>query len=119
MKAPSRVRIGGQVFKIEERPKTADPLLSDNTYGYTLDSGNLIVIDKELALTKKQQVVIHEILHAMRMVFEGPAKPSKKDSYDTWEHHFIGVWEAGMLMFLKDNPKVVAWLAHEESDADI
>jgi hypothetical protein len=48
------------------------------------------------------------------MVFDGIKKPGKKDDYDTWEHHFIGVFEAGLLAFLKDNPEVVEWLTKED-----
>jgi hypothetical protein len=44
------------------------------------------------------------------MVFEGPTKPSKSDDADTWEHHFIGVWESSLLLVLRENPDIVKWL---------
>ena len=113
MPIPKKVKIAGQLYSIEERDSKQDGLLNESNYGYTLDQGNLIVIDKLLALSKKQQTLLHEIMHVIRMVNDGPKKPSKKDDYDVWEHHFIGILEADMLGFLKDNPDVVEWLTSE------
>jgi hypothetical protein len=47
----------------------------------------------------------------------GMKQPGGKDEYEVWEHHFIGIWESPMLMFIKDNPEVVAWLQLEEEPA--
>lgn len=112
---PAKVRIGAQIFKIEERSVKDDGTLNDNSYGYTLDQGNLIVIDANIAFTKKQQTLLHEIIHAIGMVYgSGQKEPGAKDAYDVWEHHFIGIWEAPMLSFIKDNPEVIEWLQLEE-----
>lgn len=111
---PNKVKIAGQTYTILERAAKEDGTLNDANYGYTLDTGNLIVLDKTMALGKKQQTLLHEVMHAIRMVFDGAKKPTKKDDYETWEHHFIGTFEAGMLAFLKDNPDVVEWLTSEE-----
>jgi hypothetical protein len=115
MKIPSRVKIGAQIFKVEERTVKQDGTLNDNAYGYTLDQGNLIVIDASIAFTKKQQTLLHEIIHAIGMVYgSGQREPTQKDTYEIWEHHFIGIWESPMLSFIKDNPEVVSWLQLEE-----
>jgi len=114
METPKRVKIGGQIFKIEERTIKADGTLNDNSYGYTIDQGNLIVIDANIAFTKKQQTLLHEIIHVITMVYSGQVQPKPKDDYDVWEHHFIGIWEAPMLSFIKDNPDIVEWLQLEE-----
>lgn len=115
MPIPSKVRIGAQVFKIEERSVKQDGTLNDNAYGYTLDQGNLIVIDSSIAFTKKQQTLLHEIIHAIGMVYgSGQKEPGPKDTYEIWEHHFIGIWEAPMLSFIRDNAEVIAWLQLEE-----
>lgn len=115
MQIPPKVRIGAQVFRIEERTVKQDGTLNDNAYGYTLDQGNLIVIDASIAFTKKQQTLLHEIIHAIGMVYgSGQREPGPKDNYETWEHHFIGIWESPMLSFIKDNPEVVSWLQLEE-----
>ena len=115
MQIPRKVRMGAQVFRIEERTVKQDGTLNDNAYGYTLDQGNLIIIDASIAFTKKQQTLLHEIIHAIGMVYgSGQREPTIKDTYETWEHHFIGIWEAPMLSFVKDNPEVVSWLQLEE-----
>jgi hypothetical protein len=114
METPKRVKIGGQVFKIEERTVKQDGTLNDNSYGYTLDAGNIIVLDVSISLNKKQQTLLHEIIHVITMVYAGQVQPKPKDEYDIWEHHFIGLWEAPMLSFIKDNPEVVKWMQIEE-----
>jgi hypothetical protein len=113
---PKKVKIAGQVFNIVERDSRDDGMLGSDNYGYTLDKGNLIVIDVSLALSKKQQTVLHEIMHVIRMVHDGPKKPDRDDDYVTWEHHFIGILEASMLAFIKDNPEIVKWLESNEED---
>lgn len=114
MATPKKIRVAGQTYTVIERDPKEDGMLNDETCGYTLDAGNLIVLDKNMSLGKKQQTLLHETMHAIRMVFDGIKKPSKKDDYDVWEHHFIGVFEAGLLAFLKDNPEVLEWLTKEE-----
>jgi hypothetical protein len=118
MSIPSRLKIGAQIFKVEERSVKQDGTLNDNSYGYTLDQGNLIVIDANIAFSKKQQTLLHEVIHALGMVHAaGMKQPGSKDEYEVWEHHFIGIWEAPMLMFIRDNPEVIAWLQLEEEPA--
>jgi hypothetical protein len=110
MVMPKQVKIGPQVFKIVERSKIDDGMLNDGSFGYTLDMANLIVVDADIHITKKQVTLLHEIMHACRMVFEGTSKPSKSDDADVWEHHFIGVWESSLLLVLRENPDIVKWL---------
>ena len=114
MQTPKKVKIGSQIFRIEERSVKQDGTLNDNSYGYTLDSGNIIVLDATISLNKKQQTLLHEVIHAITMVYSGQVQPRPKDEYDVWEHHFIGIWEAPMLSFIKDNPEVVKWMQIEE-----
>ena len=110
---PSTVKIGAQVFTIMQRSREEDGMLNDNTLGYTLELQNLIVVDKQLPLTKKRLPLVHELLHAMGFVFDTSVKPSKKDDFDTWEHYFIGIWEEPLLMLLRDNPTMVTYLVEE------
>ena len=109
---PTKVKIGPQTFRIEFRNPTDDGMLSDGTQGYTLDQGNLIVIANTLSHSKQQVTVMHEILHAMRMIFEN-GMPSRKSDYDKWEHFFIGVYENSLLMMMRDNPDLLEWLINE------
>lgn len=105
---PKQVKIGPQTFTIEFRDPAKDGMLNDGSIGYTLDSGNLIVISKNISLSKQQVTLMHEILHAMRMIFEN-GMPKKNASYEKWEHFFIGVYENAMLMLMRDNPELVEW----------
>lgn len=109
---PSKVKIGPQVFDIEFRSPQKDGMLNDGNVGYTLDAGNLIVVSNDLSLNKQQVTLLHEILHAMRMVFEN-GMPKKKADFEEWEHYFIGVYENSILMLMRDNPELMEWLANE------
>ena len=104
----STVKIGPQVFKVEFRNTRTDGMLNDNTYGYTLDQGNLIVIASDVSKSKQQVTLVHEMLHAARMIFEGATTPNKKADHEQWEHHFIGRFENAFLLILRDNPELVA-----------
>jgi Mlc titration factor MtfA (ptsG expression regulator) len=105
-----KVKIGPQTFKIEFRSEKSDGMLHDGNYGYTLDQGNLIVVSSDISLSKQQVTLMHEILHASRMIFEGTSIPRRKAEYDEWEHHFISIFESSFLMFIKDNPDIIEWL---------
>ena len=103
------VKIGPQEFRIEFRHTRDDGMLNDSSYGYTIDQGNLIVIASDVSVSKQKVTLTHEILHAARMIFEGPTTPKKKSDYSDWEHHFIAVRENSLLMILRDNPDLTAW----------
>jgi hypothetical protein len=110
---PTQVKIGAQVFDIVERSRKKDGMLNDETYGYTLDKENLIVVDADIHITKKQVTLLHEIMHACRLVFDTGIKPKKTDEFDVWEHFFIGAWETSLIMVFRDNPKILNYITWE------
>lgn len=106
----TKIKIGPEVFRVEFRPTNNDGLLNENNYGYTLDQGNLIVVSSDISESKQKVTLVHEILHAARMIYEGTSTPKKKDDYDIWEHHFISIYEKALLVIIQDNPELIAWL---------
>lgn len=88
-------------------------MLNDATFGYTLDSENLIVIDSNLGISKQRTTVFHEVLHAVRMVYDTSIKPKKSDDFEVWEHYFIGIYEEGVLLVLNNNPDLLAYLTED------
>lgn len=112
-KMPTKVKVGTQVFAIIERSADVDGMLSDSTYGYTLDEKNLIVIDANIHKSKKQITLLHEILHACRMVFDNSLKPKKSDDFEVWEHYFIGTVEHSLLLVFTQNKGLVEWLLED------
>jgi hypothetical protein len=90
-------------------------MLSNDTYGYTLDGSNLIVIDEGTAFNKQQATLLHEILHAARMTYDNNARPAKKADFGELEHYFIGVWEQPLLQIIKENEEVMRWLSLDEA----
>lgn len=107
------IKIGPEIYKVEFRETKNDGMLNENNYGYTLDQGNLIVIASDLSESKKKVTLMHEVLHAARMIYEGTSSPKKKDDYEVWEHHFISIYEKAMLVIIRDNPEIIAWLQAE------
>jgi hypothetical protein len=110
---PKQVVLGTQVWEIVERNRNKDGMLSEDSYGYTLQKENLIVIDTMIAESRKKQTLFHEIMHALRHTYGNPTMPKKTDSEDLWEHYFIGAWETSLIMVFRDNPKVLAYLIWE------
>lgn len=110
MDTPNSIKIGAQIYKVVERHPNEDGTLSERNYGYTIELGNLIVIDSSQSLTKKQVTLMHELMHAIILVYCGYARPPKEAEIDEWEHYFIGLMEGNLLCVLKDNPKLLQWL---------
>lgn len=115
MKTPTKIKIGSQVFRVIERSRQVDGMLNDSTYGYTLDMENLIVIDAGIAPSRKRVTLLHELMHATRLVYDTSVTPKKSDSLDVWEHFFIGIWEESLLMLIRENPELMKWLTHVEA----
>lgn len=110
---PKSVKIGAQTFEIAERTRKQDSLLSEGNYGYTRDDINLIVIDSTMHITKKKVTLLHEVLHAARMVFELSVRPADKSSFDEWEHYFISLYEQALITIMKENTELLKWLIKE------
>ena len=104
------IKIGAQTYTVEERSIKDDGMLNDGNHGYTVESGNLIVIDKDMPKDKKQVTLLHEIFHSIRFVNDGMPKPKAKDEFEDWEHYFIALYEDNLLAVLKNNPELKDWL---------
>ncbi len=107
---PTEIKIGTQIYKVVLRDSKEDGMLNDGSYGYTMDAASLIVIDASISKTKQRVTFVHEMLHAIQMSFGGASKPSKDADFEEWEHYFIGTYEEGLLIVLKDNPEVAKYL---------
>lgn len=112
MPKPSSVKIGPQDFAIEFRNPDKDGMLNDGSYGYTLDAGNLIVVANNISLSKQKITLLHEILHAARMVLDNN-RPKRKAEFEEWEHYFIGIYENALLIIMRDNPELMDWLKND------
>lgn len=107
---PATIKIGTQVWTIVEHTSKEDGMLYEDNYGYTLERRNMIVLDKDASDTRKQQVLMHEILHAIRFTFFTGNKMAPKLNFEDTEHYFIGMYEETLLMVLKDNPDLLKYL---------
>ena len=86
-------------------------MLNDGNYGYTLDAGNMLVIASDISLDKQKITLMHEILHAARMTYQGHPTPRSKAPYEDWEHHFIGIFENALITILQENKDLISWLS--------
>lgn len=116
VKMPAKIKIGAQDWTIEQRSQNDDGMLNDGSYGYTLEKSNLIVIDKTLPETRKRQVLLHEIMHAIYCsATRSGIKPDLGDSrpdqdINIWEHWFIGIYENHLLSLMRENAKLMEYL---------
>jgi hypothetical protein len=121
MALPKKVKIGAQDWVIAERTQGEDGLLNDSALAYTLERGNIIVIDKDLTNSRKRQVLLHELLHAIYCsATKSGIKPDMEDAkpeshIDIWEHYFIGIYENHLLAVLRDNPTLAKFLLEKDS----
>jgi hypothetical protein len=112
---PKKVKIGPQWYRVEQRKTGDDGMLSDESHAYTLGQRNLIVLSSELDASNKKQVLVHEILHAIHNTLGSATRPVKTSDFADWEHHFISMYEVGLLMVLQDNPDLVKYLTETET----
>lgn len=112
-KLPATVKIGTQIWSIVEHTSKEDGMLYEDNYGYTLERRNMIVIDKDAPDSRKRQVLMHEIFHAIRFTFFTGNKMAPKLNFEDTEHYFIGMYEETVLMVLKDNKPVLDYLIGE------
>jgi hypothetical protein len=107
---PETLLIGTQIWDVVEHSSKEDGMLYEDNYGYTLERRNIIVIDKEASDTRKKQVLMHEIFHAIRFTFFTGNKMNPKLNFEETEHYFIGMYEETLLMVFKDNPELLDYL---------
>lgn len=117
-KMPTDIQIGTQHWTVIERSSNIDDSLSSSAYGYTLDRSSTIVIDVDATPSRKRQTLLHELLHAIRFSMGSPITPAPNDdeskTTEAWEHYFIGIYEEGLLLTLRNNPDVLNYLLSEE-----
>jgi Zn-dependent peptidase ImmA (M78 family) len=119
-KLPSRVKIGAQNWEIVERSRNNDGYINDDSYGYTLQKSNTIVLDKDCPPSRKRQTLLHELLHAIR--YSNGASGIKPDMENTqsdeiiatWEHYFIAMYEDTILLVLRENPDLTEYFLSKE-----
>jgi Zn-dependent peptidase ImmA (M78 family) len=119
-KLPTKVKIGAQDWTIVERSRDDDGMINDDSYGYTLQKSNFIVIDKNCPPSRKRQTLFHELFHAVR--FSNGSSGIKPDMENiqsedviyTWEHYFIAMYEDTMLSVLRENPTLVDYFLSNE-----
>jgi len=110
LKLPKQVIIGQQVWAIREQKRKDETSIQDGHYGYTQSKDAQITIDAEMPEALKRVTLVHELLHAIRFTFGGSFKPARSTEYEEWEHYWIGVYEEPLVMLLRDNPELAAYL---------
>lgn len=119
-KVPTKVKIGAQDWIILERTAADDGMLDEDSFGYTLNKTNTIVIDKNCPPSRKRQTLFHELFHAIRFSNGSSGiKPNLEDVLPneiiyTWEHYFIAMYEDTMLSMLRENPQLTEYLLSNE-----
>jgi hypothetical protein len=105
IRMPRTVKVGPHVYRVLVKPPS---VMRDN--GVSLDGWCKsplleIWVVRGLKLSHKQEVLIHELIHAA-------GRSSFKDRMT--EENFVTVLAPALLQILQDNPKVVAFLTQEQ-----
>lgn len=98
MKIPEKIKIGGFDWSIEENAKVA---YEGNIYGSTHIYKQSIFLDPDAPQQKKEQTLIHEIMHALWWQ-QGFTERYKGDSKVIEEEIIQGI-SMGLYQVLKDN----------------
>ena len=114
MKLPKTVKLGTQIWEITEQKRKHNSDFHEGTYAYTIDKNNTIVLDIDMSESVKRVTLFHELLHAIRFIFGGQFQPPRGTTYLEWEHYWIGLYEEPVVMMLRDNPDLVAYLVGDE-----
>ena len=120
LQVPKKVKIGAQMWTIIERDRADDGVIADDSYGYTLQKTNTIVIDKHCPPSRKRQTLFHELFHAIRFSNGSSGiKPNTEEVIPneiiaTWEHYFIAMYEDTMLSILRENPTLTKYLLEKD-----
>jgi Zn-dependent peptidase ImmA (M78 family) len=119
-KLPTKIKIGAQDWTVIERDRADDGYIADDSYGYTLQKTNVIILDKHCPPSRKRQTLFHELFHAIRYsngssgIRPDLENVQPDDIISTWEHYFIAMYEDTMLLVLRDNPAVADYLLSNE-----
>ncbi len=98
MKPPAFVHVGGLTYSLE----FPDELEGDNSMGRCDPRTQTIQILGTLPDDGRKQTVIHEILHAIWAAYGVQKGGEERMAYQL---------EGPLLMLIRDNPKLVRWLA--------
>ena len=112
---PLSIKVGARTYFVEVLPDLDEP----NLVGYTNHWKGKIQILEDLAEPVRRETLLHEVVHAGIGTFSSSHKniahaARNPEDYD-WEEHFTDIVGSSLLMILRDNPKLVAYLLHKES----
>jgi hypothetical protein len=110
MSKPKEVKIGNRTIKIEYKHSKNESGLN-NSYGYAEHYQNKIVIDKLLEPIAQKEVLLHEIFHFIKYIYE-PSEIifTNETKNDYVEHHYIYLYTANLINILKNNPEVANFI---------
>lgn len=114
---PSSIRIGQRDIDIIVSNNSKDVSL-ETAHAYTLTDFDRIVIIDNLSAGQLRATLLHEILHAIRAVYENDESQVKSKDEDEsyrdyalrWEHYYIYLVTEPLTQIIRDNPKLIEFL---------
>jgi hypothetical protein len=103
MQHPKSIKVYGRVFKVKYR-KPGDLLKSKGALGLYHNYDTLIEVDLGQENHEIADTVLHELFHALIHI-DGPRLSIKT------EEAYVGCLASGLVQVLRDNPKLITWLA--------
>lgn len=90
---PKTLRIGSQVFTVKMVTKTG---LDDDCIGHAEINLNILSVYKKSPPTRKIEVILHEVLHAILASYEFPD-----------EEVIVVILGEALTLFIRDNPAFI------------
>ena len=105
---PQQIKVGGFLYPVRCEEADREYLDSHSAWGMTRESPRRVLIDAGADLQRKQEVLIHEVLHLC-------AHNSGLDA--TWgkaEEEYVNRMALTLFQVFTDNPTVVRYFLNEE-----
>jgi Zn-dependent peptidase ImmA (M78 family) len=114
---PKFILIGQREYKVIISNEDKDATLHAS-HAYTMVNHDTIVVNDNLSAAHLRSTLLHEILHAIRMVtgntFSEVPEKDKEEDYDEyygrWEHHFIYLFSEPLVQVIRNNPDLLSFL---------
>lgn len=103
MKYPTRVKILGEEYKIEFVNDLRDQR-NIKMWGLCKYTEGLIQVNNDIPHQKKQEVLLHEIVHGVYERMQTFDKPKQE------EEKVVDNTAVGLMCVMRDNPKVKEWI---------
>ena len=109
MPMPSRLKIGGFWFPVRCDPADKDFLDSHQAVGRTSTFPRQVLIDASVDLPRRQETLIHEVLHL------ASGNSGLRETWAKKEEEYVNRLALSLHQILTDNPEILTFLGERDA----